>query len=480
PRSDAEVVSLAKQLWGSAPYAPSRKVGKGRVVYSAFKPLPPLQTAKWIWASGDRPAQAAPVETVYFSKSFEVDGNKKVTSAIARFAADNNYELTVNGKQFGGGYDFHIVDEVDITSLLKPGRNEVLVKASNIGDAPNPAGLVGEISVSYNAGPRQVVATGADWSVARAPGGDQEKVQELGALGMGPWGNIGGSESIYVPYGETANVLKGMGVAPDFSSVEPMRYIHRRLSDGDIYYVGNTENRSITTPATFRAAGRQPEWWNPVTGESKVLTNFKVANGLTTIPLQLANYESGFVIFRKPLPAKAVAKPVITPNFPTYRTVKTLSQPWKVAFDPKWEAPASITFPKLTDWSQNSDPAIKYYSGKAVYKTSFDAPAGLTKTGKYALSLGVVKNMASVKLNGRDLGVVWCDPWQASIPAGLLKPTGNQLEVTVANLWINRLIGDEFIPDSQRKTETTYRPYRKESPLQPSGLLGPVTIKKSS
>ncbi|RYG67616.1 hypothetical protein EON80_13240, partial [bacterium] len=116
PRSDAEVVSLAKQLWGSAPYAPSRKVGKGRVVYSAFKPLPPLQTAKWIWASGNRPAQAAPVETVYFSKSFEVDGNKKVTSAIARFAADNNYELTVNGKQFGGGYDFHIVDEVDITS----------------------------------------------------------------------------------------------------------------------------------------------------------------------------------------------------------------------------------------------------------------------------------------------------------------------------------------------------------------------------
>ncbi len=136
------------------------------------------------------------------------------------------------------------------------------------------------------------------------------------------------------------------------------------------------------------------------------------------------------------------------------------------------------TFPTLTDWSQNASEGIKYYSGKAVYRASFDVAAPKAP-GTYSLSLGSVKNLASVRINGRDLGSVWCAPWSVNIPAGLLKPTGNQLEVTVANLWVNRLIGDNDKPADQRFTSTTVGKVLSEKDIQPSGLLGPVTLQKT-
>ena len=98
--------------------------------------------------------------------------------------------------------------------------------------------------------------------------------------------------------------------------------------------------------------------------------------------------------------------------------------------------------------------------------------------GSYALALGDVKNLALVRLNGHDLGAVWCAPWRVSVPAGLLHPSENRLEVTVANLWINRMVGDAGKPQAQRFTSTTFDPFTPTSPLQPSGLLGPVTLER--
>jgi hypothetical protein len=477
PASDIEVKALAARLWGKAPYAASRKVGKGRVVYHVVDHVAKPANPKWIWTTGGQPTTSAPVGTVYFSKIIQLDPSKAVSSALAKFTADNVYELFINGKSVGGGDDFHRFDEIDVTSLLKPGSNEIRAIVTNEGTSPNPAGFLGSLIISYAGGSHQTFATDDSWLVARTKGATPEAVAVLGGPGMNPWGEIGGNQpSIYAPYGVTANALKGMGIVPDFSAGAPLRYIHRKLIDGDLYFIGNTSGKPISTTATFRTAGCQPEWWNAVTGESRPLPNFKMLKGLTSIPVLLDAYESGFVIFRKP-----AAKATSASNFPLYRSVKTLSQPWNVSFDPKWGAPAKITFARLEDWSKRPEPEIKYYSGKAVYRTSFDAPTGTaSKGGSYALSLGIVKNMASVKLNGRDLGVVWCDPWRATVPAGLLKPTGNQLEVTVANLWVNRLIGDELLSENQRKTQTTHRPLRADSPLQPSGLLGPVVLQRKS
>jgi hypothetical protein len=92
------------------------------------------------------------------------------------------------------------------------------------------------------------------------------------------------------------------------------------------------------------------------------------------------------------------------------------------------------------------------------------------------LSLGKVANAASVRLNGHEIGTLWSAPWQVKIPAGVLRPKGNLLEVTVANLWANRLIGDAALPPAQRLTKTNWSPFRANSTLQESGLLGPVAL----
>ena len=157
-------------------------------------------------------------------------------------------------------------------------------------------------------------------------------------------------------------------------------------------------------------------------------------------------------------------------NYPLLKTASEIAGPWEVSFDPRWGGPQRVTFDQLDDWTTRAEPSIRYYSGKATYRTTFDG-----KRGGY-LSLGRVAAMAQVSLNGRDLGVAWCDPWRLEIPAGLLRTHGNNLEITVANLWINRLIGDAGLPAEKRLTWTTRNPYHPDSPLQPSGLLGPVRI----
>jgi hypothetical protein len=137
---------------------------------------------------------------------------------------------------------------------------------------------------------------------------------------------------------------------------------------------------------------------------------------------------------------------------------------------------------------------IHFYSGEAHYKKTFDMP-GVTTGGKLYLDLGVVKDIARVRLNGKDLGVVWTAPWQVDI-TNVVRAKGNQLDITIANRWPNRLIGDERLPDdgirdgkwpewllkgeprpTKRYTFTTYKHYTKASPLLPSGLLGPVRVK---
>lgn len=86
--------------------------------------------------------------------------------------------------------------------------------------------------------------------------------------------------------------------------------------------------------------------------------------------------------------------------------------------------------------------------------------------------------MARILVNGNDLGTVWCEPWEIGVPAAFLKRGLNTLEVVVANLWINRLIGDSGLPIEKRFTWTPDElPIRPDSPVQSSGLLGPVTLK---
>ena len=135
-----------------------------------------------------------------------------------------------------------------------------------------------------------------------------------------------------------------------------------------------------------------------------------------------------------------------------------------------------LEFAALADWRQPAPSAVRQFSGIASFRRTFDLPAELPAAPSHLwLDLGTVHCMARVRLNGHDLGVVWTAPWSVDI-ARAVRPRDNQLEIDVANLWPNRLIGDAGQPAAQRHTWTTWNPYQATDPLLPSGLLGPVTL----
>ncbi len=151
--------------------------------------------------------------------------------------------------------------------------------------------------------------------------------------------------------------------------------------------------------------------------------------------------------------------------------------PWTVQCDPRWDGPESVVFEKLEDWTNHPEPGIKYYSGTATYHKTFDQPEALVKDKRRVfLNLGKINGLAEVRLNGKRLGVVWTAPWQVEITSAM-KPTGNRLEIDVVNLWHNRLVGDAALPPEKQLTTTNVSSFKKDTPLLPSGLLGPINLK---
>jgi hypothetical protein len=276
----------------------------------------------------------------------------------------------------------------------------------------------------------------------------------------------------YGDFAAVTSVLDELGVPPDFVSDGPLRFTHRRDGDAEVYFVANRESKPVEARCLFRVTGKQPELWDPLTGATRELPQFAERDGRTAISMRFEPAQSFFVVFRTPAKTNEIAGQ----NFPTLNPLFTLKGPWEVAFDPKWGGPEHVVFDSLCDWSQRAEAGIKYYSGKALYRKSFElADKSPIPDQKYYLDLGLVQNLARVRLNGRDLGVAWCAPWRVEVSGALVAGT-NQLEIEVANLWPNRLIGDLNLPEAQRMTWTTINPYKKDSPLLPSGLLGPVRL----
>jgi hypothetical protein len=304
--------------------------------------------------------------------------------------------------------------------------------------------------------------------------------------------------SLYPDYNETVNIIQKKGLLPDFSSGGSIRYTHRALPDRDIYFISNRTGLMVTDTCLFRDGTKNAELWDAVTAKINPLLCFTAKNGSIEVPVRLEPFQSYFVVFYHS--ERTDNKKFRTPEmFRDKKSIKKLDGKWNVSFDPTWGGPENIQFDSLYDWTKRPDDGIRYYSGIAVYRKSFDLPDSevRSKKSEYYLELGTVKNLAHVKLNGKDLGIIWTAPWQVNI-TDALKSKGNQIEIQVADLWINRLIGDENQPwdgvkdgkwpewllngtprESKRFTFTTHRFYKKDDPLVESGLLGPVIIKKS-
>ena len=304
--------------------------------------------------------------------------------------------------------------------------------------------------------------------------------QEVNALAKKMWGDLSvkqrsyGKGTIYTNV-ELKEVLDRSGVIPDcqFGENDPVLYVHRTAGDNEIYFITNQSDRTITVSPQFRVQGKVPELWDVVTGSIRPLPAFIQGKESTTVPLQLEAYESGFIVFRK------TGKPAATgveDNYPKPEIITKIDQPWQVIFesDRYKRGPARpVTFTTLTDWSKHEDESIRYYSGTAIYKTTFDIKK--KPEGKLFVDLGQVTAMAKIKINGKYVGGVWTAPYRIEV-SDVIRDGINELEVEVVNTWMNRLIGDLRLPEAERPTWAHHNSWNVHSPLQTSGLLGPVNL----
>ena len=502
PQCDQQVAALAAELWGQAqPPAKivERQFGRGRIAWggdlqvrAASAPQPrPIEQAHWIWYPQGNPAASGEPGDRYFRRVFIVDPARPVREARLESTADNAFRVWLNGKQVLRGGNFHTIYTGDVKTHLQPGDNVLAVTATNGGATPNPAGLIAALEVVYDDSTKLLVTTDDGWQAARSvelgsswwssPDQPWSNARQLGPVKMSPWrlqvAPLVTFPDLYPEYGATARLLAEGNVPPDIETNGPVRYTHRRAGKTDIYFVANREPVTVEAPCTFRVAGRQPELWDPLTGAIGDLPEFGQQNGRTTVPMRFEPHQSFFVVFRKATGKTNPMSPTKQPS-PDLQTIGQIEGPWQVSFDRSLGGPPQATFATLEDWSQREEPGIKFYSGIATYRKTFDLPQAVP-LGKcpILLDLGVVHNMARVRLNGQDLGVVWCAPWRVDVSKAL-QATGNQLEIEVANLWPNRLIGDKALPAGQQVAWTTFNPYQATSPLLPSGLIGPVRLKR--
>jgi hypothetical protein len=331
--------------------------------------------------------------------------------------------------------------------------------------------------------------------------------------------------------------LARLRVVPDVATDHPVRWTHRTLDGDELYFVANTTDQPLIATCDFRVAGKAAELWDAETGRTQPLTAWaSTGQGTTRLVLPFAPSGSAFIVFRTdkaptaplqrltraghPLPATSPALDFVAGEahesgtylvaaadgqtraltVDTVPTPLALSGPWQVQFPAVRGAPAEVTLPELSSWSQRPEPAIRYFSGTARYTTTFTVPAGrLAPDHRQYLDLGRVAVMARVKLNGQDMGILWKPPYRVDVTAAVRAGT-NALEVEVVNLWPNALIGDEQRPEDSdrnkdgtlkawpawllagqpsptgRLTFSSWRLWKKDDPLQESGLLGPVQL----
>ena len=166
--------------------------------------------------------------------------------------------------------------------------------------------------------------------------------------------------------------MKSLAVAPDFDHTKPQSdtrilFVHRKLADGDIYFVDNRNERDETVDASFRVTGKAPELWHAETGEMEP-ASYTIANGRTTVPLHLEPWGTVFVVFRK-----ATSETSHTVPQKTETQLAAVKGPWTVAFQPDRGAPPSITMDNLASWSDSKDAGVKYFSGAGTYATRLQA-----------------------------------------------------------------------------------------------------------
>ena len=293
-----------------------------------------------------------------------------------------------------------------------------------------------------------------------------------------------GKGRVYTGMGAN-EVLTTLNVPRDFEYTKPetdatLMFLHRKLGDGEIYFVDNRQDRAENVDATFRVDGKAPELWDPATGTRQPVS-YRIANGRTTVPMHLDPYGTTFVVFRNAVPAANSELKLPQPRETVIDSLDhALNFDWHVTFEPNRGAPDhGVGFHRLVSWSSFPDDYadnLKYFSGTATYSKTIDVPAEDLARGTHLwLDLGDVENLAEVIVNGQDLGTLWKTPFKVDVTPAL-KAGSNEIKIRVTNLWVNRMIGDQQSWSLKKYAFADFTPYKADSPLLPSGLLGPVRL----
>ena len=243
-------------------------------------------------------------------------------------------------------------------------------------------------------------------------------------------------------------------------------YTHRTDKNKDIYFVANQADWPRDGEFSFRTTGRLPEKWDPLTGKTQGMEDWHADGRYTTVSFSLPAHGSVFIVFQRPTQEKSG-----TSQDKEWREVHDLKGPWTVQFDTASGGPAApMSFDTLMDWSKSPDSAIHYFSGTAVYTQTFQ---WTRRALSVMLDLGKLHDIATVTLNGVDCGTVWTGN-QLDV-SKVIRKGANTLQITVTNTWNNRLVGDQHLPETQRRTWTT-APLHPDGHVIPAGLLGPVRL----
>ena len=298
--------------------------------------------------------------------------------------------------------------------------------------------------------------------------------------------------TVVMPDESMADALAGLGVKPDFSYTAQgakLMGVHRTLPCGEIYWVNNRESRCVDAELHFRTSGFKPAIWHAEDGSCEEVS-YSIEDGITTVRCRLVPNDAVFVVFTEKTTQLSYEVPE-----KECREILAVEGPWKVKFQENRGAPSEAAFATLESFTANADPGIKFFSGTATYTNEFNLPAA--KEGeRIVLDLGEVRELAEVKLNGRDLGIVWHAPFVLDITDAAAEGR-NFLEVAVTDLWRNRLIGDtdrspaamtnifslaagtapgKVQRNPSKVTYTTLPFFASGGELFPAGLLGPVRI----
>lgn len=311
---------------------------------------------------------------------------------------------------------------------------------------------------------------------------DVARQEEYTALVEKLWGkekSLSGSHSYgkgHVYWGmPLAEAIGGMGLEPDIKKASgdmkeaKLWFAHRKLSDGELYFMHNHREATVDDVFTFRAAGKVAELWCPLTGQRYRLPMLQAVDSRLSVRLKMAPWESFFLVI-----SDSGSGDLPVWSWDKQEDIVTVEGNWNVFFDPAKGGLGEVKFTELKDWTKHSNEAIKYYSGTAVYRKTlqWDTKGGSERLFLRFSGLG---SAARVVVNGREQGIVWCSPWEIDV-TDAVREGDNELEIYVVNSLMNRMIGDARLPENERFTYAFPEIASAKDTLVESGIIGRVDL----